>query len=250
MSSVLHQKKALTFSPTTVHSPTILFALLLWPMPFSTARAIRTPSWSGASAIPTRSGGYGARFYDWIFSDDHAPNNSCGNGSAMRVSSIGWLFDEWEDVVEEARKSAAVSHNHPEGIKGAECVAEVICWLRHMRFSKNDVERKVQKFYGYKLPPLSDIMRIGSEGHFDSTCQETVPAAIRCLVDSSTFEDAIRLAVLCDGDTDTKANITGAMAEACYGVPDEMVERAVSYLPADMRKILCQFYQHIQDEIG
>lgn len=199
---------------------------------------------------PDPKGGYGARFYDWIFSDDHAPNNSCGNGSAMRVSSIGWLFDEWEDVVEEARKSAVVSHNHPEGIKGAECVAEVICWLRHMRFSKSDVERKVQKFYGYKLPPLSDIMRIGSEGHFDSTCQETVPAAIRCLVDSSTFEDAIRLAVLCDGDTDTKADITGAMAEACYGVPDEMVERAVSYLPADMRKILCQFYQHIQDEIG
>lgn len=199
---------------------------------------------------PDPMGGYGSRFYDWIFSDDHAPNNSCGNGSAMRVSSIGWLFSDWEDVVSEAKKSAEVSHNHPEGIKGAECVAEVISWLRHMRFTKNDIEKKVHRFYGYEIPPLKDIMQIGSEGHFDGTCQETVPDALRCFIDSNDFEDAIRLAVLCDGDTDTKAAITGSIAEAFYGAPDNLVDKALSYLPKDMKKILWQFYQKIQEDIG
>lgn len=202
--------------------------------------------------VPALPGPYGRlrfRFYDWIFSEEHKPNNSCGNGAAMRVSSIGWLFNDWNDVVEEAKKSAEVSHNHPEGIKGACCVAETINWLRHMRFSKNDIEKKVEKFYGYEIPQLKDIMQIGSEGHFDSTCQETVPNAIRCFIDSNDFEEAIRLAVMCDGDTDTKAAITGSIAEAFYGAPDDMVDKAVSYLPKDMKKVLWQFYQKIQSEI-
>lgn len=198
---------------------------------------------------PDPMGGYGSRFYDWIFSDDHEPNNSCGNGAAMRVSPVGWLFDNWQDVVSEAKKTAEVSHNHPEGIKGAQCVAEVINWLRHMRFTKTDIEDKVNKFYGYEIPPLNEIMKIGSEGHFDSTCQETVPDAIRCFIDSNNFEDAIRLAVLCDGDTDTKACITGAIAEAFYGADDAMVDKALTYLPKDMKDVLWQFYQSMQDKI-
>lgn len=198
---------------------------------------------------PDPMGGYGSWFYDWIFSEEHKPNNSCGNGAAMRVSSIGWLFNDWNDVVEEAKKSAEVSHNHLEGIKGACCVAETINWLRHMRFSKNDIEKKVEKFYGYEIPQLKDIMQIGSEGHFDSTCQETVPNAIRCFIDSNDFEEAIRLAVMCDGDTDTKAAITGSIAEAYYSAPDDMVDKALTYLPKDMKKILWQFYQRIQTEI-
>lgn len=199
---------------------------------------------------PNPMGGYGSRFLDWIESDDHKPNNSYGNGSAMRVSSIGWLFNDWEEVVAEAKKSAEVSHNHPEGIRGAQCVAEVICWLRHMRFTKSDIEAEVGKFYGYEIPPLKDIMLIGSEGHFDGSCQETVPAALRCFIDSNDFEEAIRLAVLCDGDTDTKAAITGSIAEAFYGAPDNLVDKALTYLPKDMKKILWQFYQKIQDELG
>lgn len=198
---------------------------------------------------PDPMGAYGPKFYDWIFSDDHKPNYSCGNGSAMRVSSIGWLFNDWEEVVDEAKKSAEVSHNHPEGIKGAQCVAEVILWLRHMRFKKTDIEEKVRKFYGYELPPLKNIMRIGSEGHFDGTCQETVPDALRCFIDSNDFEDAIRLAVMCDGDTDTKADITGAIAEAYYDIDENIIDKAVSYLPKDMKKVLWQFYQTIQDEL-
>lgn len=199
---------------------------------------------------PDPMGGYGRRFYQWINSDNPQPTDSFGNGSAMRVSPIGWLFDEWEDVIEEAKKSAIVSHNHPEGIKGAQCIAEAICWLRLMRFSKSDVERKVEKFFGYELPPMRDIKKIGSEGHFDRTCQETVPMALRCFMDANSFEETIRLAVLCDGDTDTKACIAGAVAEAYYQVPEWIIEKAISYLPDDMLIILEQFYERIQDSCG
>ena len=177
---------------------------------------------------PDPMGGYGKRFYQWINSDDPQPMDSFGNGSAMRVSPIGWLFDEWEEVIEEAKKSAIVSHNHPEGIKGAQCIAEAICWLRLMRFSKSDVERKVEKFFGYELPPM----------------------ALRCFMDANSFEETIRLAVLCDGDTDTKACIAGSVAEAYYPVPEWMIEKAISYLPDDMLNILGQFYERIQDSCG
>ena len=195
---------------------------------------------------PDPMGGYGSRFYEWIQADQPHPMNSYGNGSAMRVSPIGWLFDDWEQVINEAKKSAEVSHNHPEGIKGAQCVAETICWLRLMRFSKTDVERKVHKFFGYDIPSMRDILKIGAEGHFDGTCQETVPMALRCFIDANDFEETIRLAVLCDGDTDTKACIAGAIAEAYYQVPETMIEQAISYLPDDMLGILSQFYETIQ----
>ena len=187
-------------------------------------------------------GGYGEMFLQWLNSPDHEPMNSYGNGAAMRVSPIGWLFTEWEDVVAEARKSAEPTHNHPEGIKGAECIAEVIHWLKYMRFTKSEVERKVKKFYGYELPRLRDIMKLGAEGHFDSTCQETVPMALRCFINSNSFEDTIRIAVLCDGDTDTKACIAGAVAEAYCQIPYELIDRAMVYLPTDMLNILDQFY--------
>lgn len=109
---------------------------------------------------PDPMGGYGRRFYQWINADNPQPTDSFGNGSAMRVSPIGWLFDEWEDVIEEAKKSAIVSHNHPEGIKGAQCIAEAICWLRLMRFSKSDVERKVEKFFGYEFHLCGTLRRL------------------------------------------------------------------------------------------
>jgi ADP-ribosylglycohydrolase len=196
---------------------------------------------------PTPMGGYGPRFLDWIESENPLPNNSYGNGSAMRVSPVGWLFDDYEQILSEARKSAEVSHCHAEGIRGAQCVAEVILWLRHMRFTKGSLERKVKKFFGYDIPPLKDIMRIGKTGHFDGICQETVPWAIRCFLEANDFEETIRLAVMCDGDTDTKAAIAGSIAEACYPVPDELAEQAVDYLPKDMLNILDQFYERLQE---
>jgi ADP-ribosylglycohydrolase len=191
-------------------------------------------------------GGYGPRFFDWINSADPLPNNSCGNGAAMRVSAVGWLFDDYETVIREAQRTAEVSHCHSEGIKGAQCTAELIFWLRTLRIQKSEVEGKVKKFYGYDIPPLADIMRIGGLGHFDSVCQETVPWAIRCFLDSNDFEGCVRMAVMCDGDTDTKAAIAGSIAEASYEVPEWMVERAMGYLPKDMLAILEQFYEYQQ----
>ena len=140
-------------------------------------------------------------------------------------------------------------HNHPEGIKGAECIATLCYWLRTCRITKDEVERKVEKLWGYEIPSLRDIYKIGSENHFDGTCMETVPMAIRCFLESQNFEDAIRIAVLADGDTDTKANITGALAEAFYEVPEPLIEKAFSYLPDDMLDIITQYSQRIGEKI-
>ena len=199
---------------------------------------------------PTLKGGYGPRFLQWLSEDGVHPMDSCGNGSAMRVSAVGWLFDDWQSVKAEAQKSSEVSHNHPEGIKGAQCVAETIFWLRNMRFPKADLEAKVRKFFGYELPSLKDVMKIGAEGHFDATCQETVPMALRCFLEANNFVETIRLAVLCDGDTDTKADIAGAVAEAYYDIPDEVIDRALDYLPDDMLRILDQYCSHVKEHLG
>lgn len=197
---------------------------------------------------PDPMGSYGMGFLKWLQSDNPQPYNSFGNGSAMRVSAIGWLFDDWDDVCDEAKKSAEVTHNHPEGIKGAQCVAEVIYWLRHMRFTKAEIETKVKKFFGYTIPPMRDILKIGSEGHFDVSCQETVPMALRCFLDANSFEETIRLAVLCDGDTDTKAAIAGSIAEAYYEIPEEMVDEAIAHLPKDMLPVLDLFYSQMKSQ--
>ena len=180
-------------------------------------------------------------YSEWVFADEHKPYGSYGNGSAMRVSSVGWLFNDIDTVMEEAKRSAEVSHNHEEGIRGAVCTATLIYWLRTVRITKDEVEHSIKRKFGYDIPPLKDVMRIGSLGHFDGTCQETVPAAIRCFLDSESFEDAIRKAVLADGDTDTKGAITGSIAEAYYEIPDEIIDKALSYLPKDMLDIVTQF---------
>ena len=198
---------------------------------------------------PNPMGSYGHRFYQWIHADVQTPMDSFGNGAAMRVSPVGWLFDDYYEVMDEAKKSAEVSHNHPEGIKGAQCTATLIYWLRTVRVTKEKVERAVKKSFGYDLPPMKDILRIGSLGHFDGTCQETVPMAIRCFLDADNFEEVIRKAVLCDGDTDTKAAIAGSIAEAYYEIPDEMIEQAVGYLPDDMRRVLNQYFDLLQEKM-
>jgi ADP-ribosylglycohydrolase len=168
----------------------------------------------------------------------------------MRVSSIGWLFDDYDSVKERSRRSAVVSHSHPEGIKGAQCVASLIYWLRTCRVTKEQVAASVKRSFGYEIPPMRDILRIGSHGHFDGTCQETVPMAIRCFLDAESFEETIRLAVLCDGDTDTKAAIAGSIAEAYYEIPTELLEQAFAYLPAEMLDVLQQFLRQVKDNIG
>ena len=199
---------------------------------------------------PNPMGGYGNRFYHWLFDEGTPSTDSFGNGSAMRVSSIGWLFDDYDSVKEQSRRSAEVSHSHPEGIKGAQCVASLIYWLRTCRVTKEQVAASVKRSFGYEIPPMRDILRIGSHGHFDGTCQETVPMAIRCFLDAESFEETIRLAVLCDGDTDTKAAIAGSIAEAYYEIPTELLEHAFAYLPAEMLDVLQQFLRQVKDNIG
>ena len=191
--------------------------------------------------------GYGPMFRHWIESRNPLPQNSCGNGSAMRVSSVGWLFHDYNDVLQQAKLSAEVSHAHSEGVKGAQCIAAVIYWLRTCRLTKDDIESAVEKNFGYVIPPLKDINKIGVEGHFDAVCQETVPYAIRCFLDAQDFEQTLRNAIMARGDTDTKAAIACSLAEACYEIPDEIVEKAYSYLPMEMLDVAERFYGHLQD---
>ena len=150
---------------------------------------------------------------------------------------------------EEAKRSAEVSHNHPEGIKGAQCVATVIYWLRTCRVSKDRLERAVMKSFGYEIPSLADVYRIGGLGHFDGTCQETVPMAIRCLIDGNDFEDVLRKAIMADGDTDTKGAIAASMAEATYIIPEEIMEKALSYLPHDMLDIINEYHDTLMERL-
>jgi len=198
---------------------------------------------------PNPKGGYGNMFYKWLQQDDPQPQSSFGNGSAMRVSPVGWLFDDYQTVLHEAEKTALVSHCHREGIKGAQCVATLIYWLRTCRLHKGDLKSAIKKNFDYDIPSLKDINRIGALGHFDATCQETVPAAIRCFLDAEDFESAIRNAVMARGDTDTKAAICGSIAEAMYDIPDELAEKAYSYLPHDMLEIVEQFYTKLTSDI-
>lgn len=194
---------------------------------------------------PNPMGGYGGRFHQWVMSDNPQPYGSFGNGAAMRVSPIAWLFNDYDQMREEAKKSAAPTHNHPEGLKGAECIATLAYWLRTSNITKNEVEKKAKQEWGYELPSLKDIYKIGAQNHFDGTCQETVPMAIRCFLESQNFEDAIRIAVMADGDTDTKAAITGTLAEAFYIVPEELIDRTIEYLPLDMLEIITQYYERL-----
>lgn len=194
-------------------------------------------------------GGYGTMFAQWLDEANPLPQASWGNGAAMRVSPVGWLFNEYHDVLDEAKAATEVSHCHREAVDGAQCVAALIYWLRTVRITKDEVESAVKRNFGYTLPSLDDIYKIGREGHFDSACRETVPWAIRCFLESSGFEDAVRIAVMARGDTDTKAAIAGSIAEAYYDIPDDIIEQAYGYLEPDMLAVVEQFYSRLQQEL-
>ncbi|MDR3365956.1 MAG: ADP-ribosylglycohydrolase family protein [Prevotellaceae bacterium] len=190
---------------------------------------------------PTPKGGYGGSFAAWLRSEKPQPYNSFGNGSAMRVSPIGWVFEMLKETLREAQKSAQCTHNHSDGIKGAMATAAAIYYVRNGK-SKEFLRQYVEKEFGYNLSrTLSDIRP--SYG-FNESCQGTVPEAIICYLESSGFEDAIRLAVSLGGDSDTLACITGAIAEAGYadGISAQLVEAAFSTMPEELKNIVEQFY--------
>jgi len=183
---------------------------------------------------------YGGMFGRWLRDDKMGAYNSFGNGSAMRVSPVGWLFNDVADVNEMAKRSASITHDHPEGIKGAQCIATSILLLRQ-GISKQDLKMYIETTYGYMLDLKCSWIRI--HNRFDETCQVTVPQAIAAFIESTGFESAIRLAVSIGGDSDTIAAIAGSLAEACYGVPEWMVEKAMGYLPEDMLSIIRNFIE-------
>ena len=184
--------------------------------------------------------GYGGRFFGWLKSEDSEPYNSYGNGSAMRVSPAGWLYDDIFTTRYMARLTAAVTHNHPEGIKGAEATAAAI-FLARKGEDKADIRDYIEAEFGYRIPSSCDEIRAAYT--FNETCQKTVPQAFAAFLDGRDFEEVIRLGVSLGGDTDTLCAIAGSIAEAYFGVPEDIAETAGSYLPVDMLDVLDAFSQ-------
>lgn len=190
--------------------------------------------------------GYGMNFSLWLAQDDPQPYNSMGNGSAMRVSSAAWLNqDDFEEMRRVARTTAVVSHNHPEGIKGAECVACVIFMAIHGR-SKQEIRDFVTNTFHYDLSKTCDEIR--PTYHHVETCQATVPPAITAFLEGNDFEDVIRTAVSLGGDCDTLTAIAGSMAEAFYGVPDDLKAKVRVMLPEDLLAVVDRFEETLRKE--
>ena len=182
--------------------------------------------------------GYGARFMHWLMDDSMGPYDSYGNGSAMRVSPVGWAFDNEEAVLAAAEASAEVTHNHPEGIKGAQATALAIFRARNGQ-SQEDIASEMAERFGYDISIPVDELR--DTYKYNESCQGTVPEAIRCYMEASDFEDAIRNAISIGGDSDTLAAITGSIAEATFGVPNDIAEEAISRLDEPLAAILARF---------
>ena len=187
--------------------------------------------------------GYGWMFAQWLRSEYPEPYGRYGNGSAMRVSSAGWLFDTLEETRRVARLTAEVTHNHPEGVKGAEATASAI-FLARNGSGKEEIKAYIGAEFGYDLSRTCDEIRPGY--HHVETCQETVPEAVTAFMEGADFEDVIRTAVSLGGDCDTVACIAGGMAEAFYGVPDALAAEGRRRLPADMLAVLDRFAKRVR----
>ena len=189
--------------------------------------------------------GYGGMFGRWLRAEHPQPYSSFGNGSAMRVAAAGWLFDTLDKTLEMAKVTAEITHNHPEGIKGAQATAAVIFLARTGR-SKPEIKQYVEQTFGYDLNCTCDEIR--PTYHHVETCQETVPEAIIAFLESVSFEDALRNAVSLGGDSDTLACITGGIAEAFYGMPQELRDETLKRLPEDIREGYELFWRNISQK--
>lgn len=178
--------------------------------------------------------GYGGRFYRWLISKNPEPYGSWGNGSAMRVSAAGWLYDTLERTLEAAAATAEVTHNHPEGIKGAQCTAAVI-YLARKGAKKDEIKDFVENEFGYDLSETVDEMR--HRHNHDESCMDSLPKALVSFFEGESYEDVVRNAVSLGGDTDTLAAIAGSMAEAFYGIPESIASEGKLFLTDDIIKI-------------
>ncbi len=187
--------------------------------------------------------GYGGTFAIWAASNQSDPYYSFGNGSAMRVSPVGWFYSDEQTVMDQAAASAAVTHDHPEGIKGAQAIALGVFLARQGK-DKQEIQTRLQSAFGYDLS--TDLDTIRPQYSFDVTCQGSVPQAIRAFLESTDLEDAVRNAVSLGGDSDTQACMAGAMAEAYYrGVPQDMAQKSLACLDEFLRGIVYAFYASV-----
>jgi ADP-ribosylglycohydrolase len=183
--------------------------------------------------------GYGGMFKQWLHSSSIQPYNSFGNGSAMRVSPVGFAFATEKEVLEEASRSAMVTHNHPEGIKGAQATALAI-FLARQGCDKATIKKEIENRFHYDLDRTLDEIRPAYQ--FDVTCQGSVPEAIIAFLESTSYENCIRLAVSLGGDADTQACIAGGIAQSFYrDIPVEILEQTQALLTQDMRETLVTF---------
>ena len=181
--------------------------------------------------------GFGGSFYGWIYSDDPKPYGSLGNGAAMRVSACGFAARSLEEAKELSRAVTEVTHNHPEGISGAEATAVAIYMAREGK-SIPEIREHIEKNYyrlGFTLDSIRDTYK------FNEICRDTVPQAIEAFLESTSFEDAIRNAISIGGDSDTLAAITGGIAEAYYGIPEDLRTGAMRFLDSRLTKLLLEF---------
>ncbi|MEW6265848.1 MAG: ADP-ribosylglycohydrolase family protein [Thermodesulfobacteriota bacterium] len=221
-----------TFTDDTVLTVAVAEAILTGRSYFETIRQIgrRYPR-----------AGYGGSFIQWLFAEDPRPYHSWGNGSAMRVSPVGFAFQDEDIVLAEAARTAEITHDHTEGIKGAQATALAVFLARRGQ-AKEKIRKEIMAQFDYDLDRTVDEVR--PQYSFDISCQGTVPEAIIAFLDSTSYEDAIRNAISLGGDSDTLACITGGIAEAFYGgVPEAIRQRVRSILTPDLWEITDRFYQ-------
>lgn len=182
--------------------------------------------------------GYGGTFRRWLVAKDPQPYNSFGNGSAMRVSAAGWLYPTLEETRRMARLTAATTHDHPEGVKGAESTAAAT-FLARTGAGKAEIKKYIEEHFGYDLDTPLDIIRPGYS--FDVSCQGSVPQAIRAFLEGEDYESTVRLAISIGGDSDTIGCIAGGIADAMYGVPAAIRKTGLSFLPTPLREQVERF---------
>ena len=198
---------------------------------------------------PHPMGGYGGQFAQWVRSSNPKPYNSFGNGAAMRVSPVAYWYEDSIQALWAAEKTAAPTHNHPEGIKGAKAVAIAIHTALDLHQGKEILDEHDIDYILSRSTAVSnydiDIEKADVQNKFDETCQGTVPVALWIIGESTSFEDAVRRAVSLGADADTLGAIVGSIAEATWGIPEEIKQEIMGYLPDDMKQVVGQFYETV-----
>ena len=190
--------------------------------------------------------GYGARFISWVLTEDPEPYGSYGNGSGMRVSPVGWLYDTIERTREVARWTSEVTHNHPEGIKGAESTAAAI-FMARTGASQEAIKKYLTEEFGYNLTRTLD--EISPSYYHVEDCMRTMPEAFTCFLEANSYEETIRNVMYIGGDTDTLGAIAGAIAEAFWGIPDEITRRLPDYLTKSLMDVVTRFEKEIKPSV-